>query len=38
MERERVDEAASTLLQQQAHIEGRPLRAIAERILAQVRR
>jgi GAF domain-containing protein len=39
MERERVDEAAaSTLLQQQAQIEGRPLRAIAERILAHVRR
>jgi hypothetical protein len=39
MERERVDEtAASTLLQQQAHIEGRPLRAIVERILARVRR
>jgi len=39
MERERVDEtAASALLQQQAHIEGRPLRAIAERILARVRR
>jgi AmiR/NasT family two-component response regulator len=39
MERERVDEAAaSTLLRQQAQIEGRPLRAIAERILAHVRR
>jgi AmiR/NasT family two-component response regulator len=39
MERERIDErAASALLQQQAHIEGRPLRAIAERILARVRR
>jgi hypothetical protein len=39
MERERVDEAAaSALLQQQAQIEGRPLRAIAERILAHVRR
>ena len=39
MERERVDEtAASALLQQQAHIEDRPLRAIAERILARVRR
>ena len=39
MERERVDEtAASALLQQQAHIEGRPLRAVAERILAHVRR
>ncbi len=39
MERERVDEAAaSALLQQQAHIEGRPLRGIAERILARVRR
>lgn len=39
MERERVDEAAAAaLLQQQAQIEGRPLRAIAERILAHVRR
>jgi GAF domain-containing protein len=39
MERERVDEAAaSTLLRQQAQIEDRPLRAIAERILAHVRR
>jgi hypothetical protein len=39
MERERVDEAAaSALLQQQAQIEGRPLRAVAERILAHVRR
>jgi AmiR/NasT family two-component response regulator len=39
MERERVDEAAaSTLLRQQAQIEDRPLRAIAERILARVRR
>jgi GAF domain-containing protein len=39
MERERVDEtAASTLLRQQAQIEGRPLQAIAERILARVRR
>lgn len=39
MERERVSEAAaSTLLHQQAQIEGRPLRAIAERILAHVRR
>lgn len=39
MKRERVDEAAaSTLLRQQAQIEGRPLRAIAERILAHVRR
>jgi hypothetical protein len=36
MECERVDEtAASTLLRQQAQIEGRPLRAIAERILAR---
>ena len=39
MERERVDEeAASTLLHKQAQIEDRPLRAIAERILAHVRR
>jgi len=39
MERERVDEeAASTLLHKQAQIEDRPLRAIAERILARVRR
>jgi hypothetical protein len=39
MERERVDEdAASTLLHQQAQIEDRPIRAIAERILARVRR
>ena len=39
MERERVDEeAASTLLRKQAQIEDRPLRAIAERILARVRR
>jgi GAF domain-containing protein len=39
MERERVDEdAASTLLHQQAQIEDRPIRAIAERILAHVRR
>jgi GAF domain-containing protein len=39
MERERVDEeAASTLLRKQAQIEDRPLRAIAERILAHVRR
>jgi GAF domain-containing protein len=39
MERERVDEtAASTLLRQQAQIEDRPIRAIAERILARVRR
>jgi GAF domain-containing protein len=39
MERERVgEEAASTLLQQQAQIEDRPIRAIAERILVHVRR
>jgi GAF domain-containing protein len=39
MERERVNEAAaSALLQQQAHIEAWPLRGIAERILARVRR
>jgi AmiR/NasT family two-component response regulator len=38
MERERVDEAAASTLFQQAPIEGRPLRAIAERILAHVRR
>ncbi len=39
MEREQVDEpSAFELLRQQAYIEGQPMRAIAERILARARR